>query len=64
MRPASTFRAKLQSVALDEDLEWLLPTDVLPGCTQLFGMPVRHVDGIDAPYLAHRLTITKREERP
>jgi hypothetical protein len=42
-----------------DDLVWLWPHDLLPGCTQYLGLPVEHID-VSGPMLAHRL----QDERP
>jgi hypothetical protein len=46
---------RLQTQMLDQDLEWIVPPGMLDGVTSAYGLPVRHVEGIAAPYLAHRI---------
>lgn len=50
-------RDRLRLAALDSDLEWLVPPGTLDGVTQAYGLPVRQVAGIPAPYLAHRFPL-------
>lgn len=38
-----------------QTLEWFLPEDILPGVTRAWGIQVRRVPGLPAPYLAHRI---------
>lgn len=47
-------RTRLRENALADDLIWILPADLLPGVTQLYGVPVQHAT-VPAPVLAHRL---------
>jgi len=42
----------LRTNALDRDLTWVLPPDVLPGVSQLHGLPVVHA-AVPGPLLAH-----------
>lgn len=56
---------RLRTVALDDDLVWVLPRDVLPVAAgdptaRLYGYPVLHAD-VPAPLLAHRLPTPPKE---
>lgn len=51
--PALVLFDYLRRYQLHEDVELLLPPAVLPELTRLMGIPVRHVDGIEHPMLAH-----------
>lgn len=44
---------RLQVHALDQDLVWLLPADVLAGVTSAYGLPVIR-GAVDQPMLAHK----------
>lgn len=54
LAPLMLLRERLESAALDNDLAWVLPTDVLPGVTMAYGLPVLRMDGV-SPMLAHRM---------
>lgn len=53
LAPLMLLRERLESASLNEDLAWILPTDVLPGVTMAYGLPVLRMDGV-SPMLAHR----------
>jgi len=39
-----------------ETAVWILPSDLLPGVTRAWGLPVRRIDGGDRPYLAFEIS--------
>lgn len=43
---------RLRMAALDQDLVWVLPSNVLPGVTTAYGIPVLRAE-IPEPLLAH-----------
>lgn len=60
IRTGAVLAHDLQSALLDRDLEWIAPASYGWGKVsetggQLYGLPVRVVDGIDGLYLAHRV---------
>lgn len=40
---------------IDDRMEWIVPPGILDGVTSAWGLRVRHVAGVDTPYLAYRL---------
>ena len=54
LAPLMVLRERLESAALDDDLAWVLPADILPGVTMAYGLPVLRMDGV-TPMLAHRM---------
>lgn len=36
-----------------DDLVWLVPIGFLAGVTEAYGIPVKHVEGLTEPWLAH-----------
>lgn len=51
---------RLQQHRLHRDLEWLLPPGLLDGVDEFWGVPVRHVEGLESPYLAHRIKLAEQ----
>jgi hypothetical protein len=43
---------RLREQALLDDVTWVLPDDVLPGCAALYGIPVVHAS-VPGPMLSH-----------
>lgn len=52
--PARIVYERLETQLLHEDVELLVPPGTLDGMTSAYGIPVRHVPGLDAIYVAHR----------
>lgn len=57
MAPMLVRLRRLEEHGLDRDVELIVPTGVLAGVTNAWTLPVRHVDGLDAVYLAHRVPL-------
>ena len=57
MAPMLVLLRRLQENGLDRDVELIVPTGVLPGVTSAWAVPVRHIDGLDTVYLAHRVPL-------
>ncbi|WP_031165986.1 hypothetical protein [Streptosporangium roseum] len=53
LAPLLALHERLEAAALDADLFWVLPPDVLAGVTKVYGIPVIRAE-VAAPLLAHR----------
>lgn len=54
--PALVLHRRLQAQMLDEEVEFIVPEGTFDGLTRAYGVPVRHLPGLDAIYVAHRVT--------
>ncbi|MGI5223035.1 hypothetical protein [Nocardia sp. CA-290969] len=61
LAPALALVEDLRLMTNFDDLELLVPEGMLVGMTRAYGVPVRHIPGIDCVYVGKRAEI--RQER-